>query len=335
MDNRMTENRTFHGKKAVVTGGAGFIGSHIVKALLGLDARVTVLDDFSTGDAANLPANSGIEFVHGSVADADLVQRTVQDAVFVFHEASSNIPTSLTHPLRDCTTNVLGTLQVLLAVQKAATVRKVVYASTDSVYGNSRYLPINEDDPTSTLSPFAASKLAGENYCKAFYESFGIRTTVLRYANVFGPCSDSAHRHPGVVDRFVKSALIRKPLSIHGDGEQTRDFLFVDDAVEATLLAALSSKADGQVYNVGSGFETTVVHLAQKIIEISGAGVSWEFVDRKDIDNIRRRALNIEKIRKDLRWTPKNTLEHGLSTTVDWHLKHGTEFSRWHTSGSK
>lgn len=309
----------FENQKVVVTGGAGCIGSRLVTALLDLKARVTVLDDFSTGNEGNLPSHPRLEIVRGSVSDGSLVQQTIRDAVIVFHEAARNIQISLSDPADDCNTNIVGTLQVLLAARQSSSLRRVVYASTDSIYGNSRYLPINEDDAPNTLSPFAASKLAGENYCKAFYESFGVSMTVLRYSNVFGFNKKSDSLFHGVVNRFVQCALSGKPLSIDGDGEQTRDFLFVEDAVEATLLSALSSKADGQIYNVGSGFETTIAQLAKKTIEHAGKNSTLQFTDRKDIDNIRRRVLNIERIRKDLRWTPKHTLEKGLIKTLEAH----------------
>ena len=321
MDDAMTGLLLFRGQKAVVTGGAGFIGSHVVRALLEAGAHVSVIDDFSTGNEANLQAHERLEIVRGSVSDAALVSRTIRGAGFVFHLAATSIRASLEDPVRDSLTNVLGTLHVLVAVRQTDGFHRMVYASTDSVYGNSRYLPINEDDLTSTLSPYAASKLAGENCCKAFYESYGVPVTMLRYANVYGPRQGCAGVQGGVVPRFIKNALSGESLPVYGDGQETRDFLFVDDTVEATLLAAVTPKADGQVYNVGSGFETTIVQVAKKILNLTNSPATLQFADKRDIDNIRRRALNVEKVRKDFRWTPKNTLDAGLRKTVDWHRK--------------
>jgi len=318
----------FKNRKVLVTGGAGFIGSHVVNALLDLRASVTVLDDFSTGSRKNLPAHPKLNVVRGDITKAETVHKLVHRSAFVFHEASRNILSSLSDPIDDGRVNIMGTLHVLMAIKRSSPACRLVYASTDSLYGNSRYLPINEEDGTNPLNPYSVSKLAGENYCRAFYESFGISTVVLRYANVFGPC----HRLDGVphnvTSRFIECALSGKPLTVHGDGEQTRDFIFVEDVVEATLLAAVTSKSEGQVYNVGSGFETTIDLLARKTVELAGCRSTIVFEDRKDIDNIRRRVLNIERIRKDMRWAPTYTLEHGLKQTIRWYQEHGIPSGR-------
>jgi len=193
----------------------------------------------------------------------------------------------------------------------------VVYASTDAVYGNPRYLPINEDDLLNPLSPFAVSKLAGENYCKAYYETFGLSTTVVRYANVYGAPAGDGSPVAGVVDRFLKDALNGRPVRVHGDGEQTRDFVYLDDAVDATLQTCWTSKAEGQIYNIGTGIETTINALVEKVLSVAGSSSPLETVDRLDIDNIRRRVLNIEKIRREIRWTPRITLEQGLKLLIE------------------
>ena len=205
----------------------------------------------------------------------------------------------------------------MLAVKELG-VRRVVYASSASVYGNPRYLPINEDDATNMLSPYSVSKFAGENYCKAFYESYGLSTAVVRYSNVYGTLQRSDNPYCGVVAKFFETAMAGSAPRIHGDGEQTRDYTYIDDVVEATLLAGFAVKAEGQVYNVGTGRETSVNQLARMIIEITGAGVEPVYVDRRDIDNIRRRVLNIEKIRRELRWIPSVTIEQGLRRTYEW-----------------
>jgi UDP-glucose 4-epimerase len=303
-------------RRVLVTGGAGFVGSNLVKRLMDDGARVTVLDDLFTGRRENLPAE-GLEFVKGSVCDAPLVERVVAQAEVVIHAAARNIVVSTRNPREDFETNIGGTLNVLLAA-RAAKVERVVYTSSTSVYGNPRYLPINEDDHLSLLTPYAVSKLAGENYCMAFYESYGLRTTAVRYSNIFGPGQDPANPYCGVVAKFVESLFDGRPPVIHGDGNQSRDFTFIDDAVKATLLAATSDRALGEVFNVGTGVETRVNELAAILIRLIGVAVTPQHSDRRDVDNIRRRVVNIEKTRRALRWIPEVTLEDGLRRTVEW-----------------
>jgi len=303
------------GQRIVVTGGAGFVGSNVVRRLLTENARVVVLDDFYTGDDNNLPTGEpNLEVVRGSVTDYDLVRDVTAGASLVFHLAARNIIVSTRNPREDYEVNIGGTLNVLLAARES-NIPRVVYSSSTSVYGNPRYLPINEDDATNMLSPYAVSKFAGENYCKAFYESYGLSSAVVRYSNVYGTAQRPDNPYCGVVAKFFESAMKGEPPRIHGDGEQTRDFTYIDDVVEATLLAGISPKADGQVYNVGTGREVTVNQLARTIIEITGANLEPAFVDRRDIDNIRRRVVNIEKIRRELRWIPTVTVEQGLRRT--------------------
>lgn len=305
-------------ERILVTGGAGFVGSNIVRRLLGVGASVIVLDDFFTGCEENLPsADSKLEVVRGSVVDFELVRDIVRKVGVVIHEAARNIIVSTRNPREDFEVNIGGTLNVLLAAREAK-IKRVIYASSASVYGNPRYLPINEDDATNLLSPYAVSKFSGESYCTAFYESYGLSTTVVRYSNVYGPFQRPDSPYCGVIAKFFQAAMTGEPPRIHGDGEQTRDFTYVADVVDATLLAAVFAKAEGQVYNVGTGREYTLNQLARLIIQITGAKVKPTYVDRRDIDNIRRRALNIEKIRRELRWIPRSTLELGLQRTYRW-----------------
>jgi UDP-glucose 4-epimerase len=308
--------RALAGRRVLVTGGAGFVGCNLVRRLLRQDARVTVLDDLFTGVRENLPP-TGFEFVEGSVCDRAVVERLVGRSDVIVHAAARNILVSTRNPLEDYETNIGGTLHVLLAA-RAAGVDRIVYTSSTSVYGNPRYLPVNEDDHLSLLTPYAVSKLAGENYCMAFYESYGLPTTAVRYSNLYGPGQDPANPYCGVVARFTEALFAGRPPVVHGDGNQTRDFTYIDDAVEATLLAAVSERAVGEVFNVGTGVETRVNELALLLGRIVGSELVPEHHDRRDVDNIRRRVVNIEKTRRALRWVPEVTLEEGLRRTVEW-----------------
>ena len=194
-----------------------------------------------------------------------------------------------------------------------------MYSSSASVYGNPRSIPINEDDLLWTLSPYAVSKLGGENYCTAFAESYGLRVATVRYSNVYGVGQRPDNPYCGVVSKFLVEAHAGRPISVHGDGEQTRDYTYIDDAVEATLLAAIHPRAEGEVFNVGTGIETSVNRLAEAVGEALGVEVDVRHIDRRDIDNIRRRVVNIEKIRRMLRWTPQWTLPRGLGETAAWY----------------
>jgi UDP-glucose 4-epimerase len=311
-----------HFKKGniLVTGGAGFVGSNLVDKLVQFGARVTVLDDLFTGDIEHLRYFEEIDFVHGSVTDKSLLERIIKKVDIVFHLAARNIIASTKNPCEDLETNVVGTFNVLEAA-RINEIERVVYSSSASVYGNSRYLPINEDDPLYILNPYAASKLAGENYCMAFYETFEVPVTVLRYSNVYGFNQSPKNPYCGVIAKFLKNARKGRPPQIHGDGEQTRDFSFVSDVVDATMLAAISPKAEGEVYNVGTGKETSINELAEVIINLTGNSFDPVYIDRRDIDNLRRRVLNIEKIRKDLKWIPETTLKKGLEKTYQWFQK--------------
>ena len=304
--------------RVLVTGGAGFVGSNLVKRLIREGARVTVLDDLFTGRLENLP-KKGFEFVEGSVCDAKIVDKLVGDAEVVFHAAARNIVVSTKNPREDFETNIGGTLNILMAAKATnGRVKRVLYTSSTSVYGNPKYLPINEDDHLSLLTPYAVSKLGGENYCMAFFESYGIPTAAVRYSNVYGPGQDPANPYCGVVAKFIESLFEGNAPVIHGDGNQTRDFTYVDDAVEATVMCAQSDRALGEVFNVGTGVETRVNELAALLGRIIGVSAEPQHTNRRDIDNIRRRVVNIEKTRRTLRWVPNVTLESGLANTVAW-----------------
>jgi UDP-glucose 4-epimerase len=313
----MTEqvDRAFSGRRVLVTGGAGFVGGTLVRRLGEAGAKVTVLDDLFTGRAGVIPTSA--QFVEGSVVDEDLVRSLVADASVVFHMAARNIIASTKDPRQDFMTNIGGTLNVLLACRDSK-IDRMVYTGSASIYGNPRSIPINEDDPAVTLSPYAVSKLGGEQYCMAFYESYGLPVSVVRYSNVFGLGQRPDNPYCGVIAKFFDATFAGRPIQVHGDGEQTRDYTFVDDAVDATLLAAIRPRAEGEVFNVGTGIETSVNQLAEKIGRAVGVPIEVVHIDRRDIDNIRRRVVNIEKARRMLRWSPQVTLLDGLSRTAAW-----------------
>jgi len=311
--------------RVLVTGGAGFVGCNLVRRLMREGARVTVLDDLFTGRLENLP-RKGFEFVQGSVCDPKIVDKLVGDAEVIFHAAARNIVVSTKNPREDFETNIGGTLNVLLAARATqGRVKRVLYTSSTSVYGNPRYLPINEDDHLSLLTPYAVSKLGGENYCMAFFESYDLPTCAVRYSNIYGPGQDPANPYCGVVAKFIESLFAGRAPVVHGDGNQSRDFTYIDDAVEATVLAAQSDRALGEVFNVGTGTETRVNELAALLARIVGSALEPQHTNRRDIDNIRRRVVNIEKTRRTLRWIPSHTLEAGLRNTVAWQREKALE----------
>jgi len=293
--------------RVVVTGGAGFVGSNLVAGLVASGADVVVVDDFFTGTRRALP---DIEIIEGSVTDFSLMHRMCRRADLVFHLAARNIIVSTRNPQDDFRVNAGGTLNVLLAARDS-NVQRVVYTSSCSVYGNRTRMPISENDPVSLLTPYAASKFAGESYCQAFNTTYGLPTTVVRYSNVYGPGQRPENPYCGVISRFL--AMDGKPMRINGSGEQTRDYTYVADIVDATLLAATTKT--GNVYNVATETETSVNELAALI------GGPVEHVGLRDIDNVSRRSLSYERIKKDLGWQPKVRLEEGLELTRDWMQK--------------
>ena len=309
------------GKNILVTGGAGFVGSNIVSSLIKkYKAKVTVLDDLFTGSLSHLQGLS-YEFIHGSVEDSVLVDKAVAGKNVVFHLAARNIIVSNKNPREDLNVNVLGSFNVYEASLRHG-VDRVVYTSTSSIYGNPTSIPVAEDDRKSFLSFYSASKFSGEVYAKAFNEVHNLPISILRYSNVYGVNQAPSNPYCGVIGKFIDMAIQNKPLKIHGDGEQTRDFTFIDDAVEATIAAAIYEKGIGEIYNVGTGVETSVNILAKMIVEITESNSVIENIDKRDIDNIRRRVVNIERTRHDLRYQPLTTLKSGLTKTIAWYKAH-------------
>jgi len=303
------------GKRVLVTGGAGFIGSNLVRRLCEMGARVTVLDDMSSGKLDNL---AGLDYTlqRGSVVDAPTINAMVKDNELVFHIAARNIIVSTSNPRSDFETNIGGMLNVLLAAREFGA--RVVYTSSASVYGNASYMPVCEDALPNLLSPYAVSKHAGEGYCNAFCDMWNVPVSVIRLSNVYGTNQRADNPYCGVVAKFMQTTMDGKSVHIHGDGAQTRDFTYIDDAIDAIIEAAVNPRAIGETFNVGTGIETNVNALADFIIGLNGSYIKPEHIERRDIDNVTRRALNINKARRVLKWYPKVTLKDGLLRTWEW-----------------
>src|ERR1043165_2500153 len=262
---------------AVVTGGAGFIGSHIAAALANSGARVRVLDDLSTGHRENLEEIGGnIDFIQGSVGDEDLVQKALAGAEVVFHEAAiPSVPRSVESPKQTHIASVDGTFSLLLAARDQK-VRRVVYAASSSAYGDQPTLPKSEQMLPDPLSPYAVAKLVGEYYCRVFTRVYGLETVALRYFNVFGPRQDPTSQYSGVVSRFISALAGNGKPAIYGDGEQSRDFTYIDNVVAANLSAADARDASGKVINVANGERITLNQLLDVLRELTGRQRSEE-----------------------------------------------------------
>ena len=305
--------------KVVVTGGAGFIGSHIAAAFSAAGARVIVLDDLSTGHRENLDEIGGdIEFVQGSVADQDLLAKVLEGVELVYHEAAiPSVPRSVEAPRQTHIASVDGTFSLLLAARDRQ-VRRVVYAASSSAYGDQPTLPKVENMAPDPLSPYAVAKLVGEYYCKVFTRVYGLETVALRYFNVFGPRQDPGSQYSGVVSRFVSDLLGGKRPQIYGDGEQSRDFTYIDNVVAANLSAASSPGASGKVINVANGQRVTLNELLEVLKDLTGKpDVTAEYLDPR-VGDVKHSLADNTMARELLNYETKIDLREGLSRTIDW-----------------
>jgi len=271
-------------KKVVVTGGTGFIGSNLAKELASSNTTL-VIDDLSTGYLKNIQDDvdaNQIDFVKGSITDLELLTEVFKNVDYVFHQAAiPSVPRSIKDPILSNTANVTGTLNVLVAAQENH-VKKVVYASSSSVYGDTPTLPKKEEMTPCPLSPYAVSKLTGEYYCKVFTGVYGLKTVALRYFNVYGPRQDPAGEYAAVIPKFIMSIFDDKPPVIFGDGEQTRDFSFIADVVQANILAAESTACG--VFNVAGGKRITINALVDSIVKLTGKNIDAEYKDPRPGD---------------------------------------------------
>jgi len=305
--------------RVLVTGGAGFIGSHLVDRLVSESFEVVVLDDLSSGRIENLKHhldNGDIVLVRGDVRNKDIVWKVVKGVDVVFHLAAVvSVPVSVENPVLVEGVNVGGTLNVLRACVDLG-VKRFVFAGSCAVYGEGHGVPRCEDDVLDPISPYAVSKLAGEFYCRVFYRVYGLETVVLRYFNVYGP-RQVYGPYSGVISIFINRLLRGEPPVIFGDGNQVRDFVFVEDVVEATLLAMFSKNAVGGVFNVGSGRCTSVNELAKLLIELMGVDVEPVYSDPRPGD-IRYSCADISRAKEVLGFEPKVSLKEGLLRTIEW-----------------
>jgi UDP-glucose 4-epimerase len=306
--------------KYLVTGGAGFIGSHIAETLLAKGESVRVFDNLATGRNVNLEALQGhpghVEIINGDLRDMNAVKAAVEGTEVVFHQgALASVPRSIADPVTSLETNVNGTQNVLLAARDAG-VRRVVYASSSSAYGDTPTLPKHEDMPTAPMSPYAVQKLTGEMLCGVFTRIYGLETVALRYFNVFGPRQDPASEYAAVVPRFLTALLEKRRPVIYGDGEQTRDFTYIENVVQANLLAATAPEAVGQAMNVGCGERVSLNTVLQIAGELLGARVEAEYREARSGD-VRDSLADISKARRLLGYTPTVDFLEGLARTLN------------------
>ena len=310
----------------LVTGGAGFIGSHIVETLVRRGDRVRVLDDLSTGRLENLAglgvgapgSGAAVELVRGSITDPDACRIALEGVVGVFHEAAQvSVPRSFEDPLRSYEINVMGTLRMLEAAQRSG-VRTFVFASSSAVYGDSPVLPKEESMPPRPLSPYACGKLAGEDLVRVYGEARGMRTVSLRYFNVFGPRQADDSPYTGVIAIFARALLQVRRATILGDGGQTRDFTYIEDAVRANLLASEADVEPGTVINVGGGERVSIAALQRSMAEIAGSSLEPLHAPARQGD-VRDSLASLERARARLRWSPEVPWRKGLVRTMAWY----------------
>jgi UDP-glucose 4-epimerase len=311
--------------KVLVTGGAGFIGSHLTEALLQEGHRVRVLDDFSTGKRKNLIFDKkypSLEIIEGDIRNLAICQKALKDAEVVFHQAAlPSVERSVEDPLGSNAVNAGGTLNILFSAREER-VKRVIYASSSSIYGDTPTLPKHEEMPSNPLSPYALQKYIGEQYCRLFYQLYGLETVSLRYFNIFGPKQDPASIYSAVIPRFIDALLKGHPPLIFGDGEQSRDFTYIDNVVRANLLAMSAEHLHGEAINIACGKRVSLNQLLNILKEIVGSKVSPVYEEPRKGD-VKHSLADINKGKKILNYDPQVGIEMGLKKTVEFFQKQG------------
>lgn len=304
---------------ALITGGAGFIGSHIASGLVKAGARVRIIDDLSTGYRENLEEIGGdVDFVLGSLADESALRKAIEDVELVFHEAAiPSVPRSVENPRQTHRASVDSTFSLLMASRDSG-VKRVIYAASSSAYGDQPTLPKTEAMLPQPLSPYAVAKLVGEYYCQVFTRVYGLETVSLRYFNVFGPRQDPSSQYSGVISRFISALLSDQQPVIYGDGEQSRDFTYIDNVVAANLKAVDTTKGIGQVINIANGERITLNQLLGQLKRLTGMNnAQADYRDPRKGD-VRDSLADISRAREMLDFAPQVDLQTGLKLTMDW-----------------
>ena len=300
----------------LITGGAGFIGSHLVRAAVAKGDKVRVLDNFSTGYRKNLESVEGIEVIEGDIRSYHTVREAVDGVHFVLHQAAlPSVPRSIKDPITSNDVNVVGTLNVLNA-SRDAKVARLVYASSSSIYGRNPELPKREEMMPLPISPYAVSKLAGENYCRAFWELYGFETVMLRYFNVFGPRQDPTSQYSAVIPIFIDRVLRGLSPRINGDGTQTRDFTYVDNVVAANFAACLAPNVAGKVFNIAGGARYSLLDLIANLAKIMEKEIDVTF-DSTRMGDVPHSYASIEAAAQLLSYSPSVSFFEGLKRTVE------------------
>ncbi len=304
---------------ALVTGGAGFIGSHLAAALAASGAHVRVIDDLSTGYPENLAEIGGdVDFVQASVADESALKRALEGVELVFHEAAiPSVPRSVEDPRQTHIASVDSTFSLLLASREKK-VRRIIYAASSSAYGDQPTLPKVEDMLPDPLSPYAVAKLVGEYYCQVFTRVYGLETISLRYFNVFGPRQDPSSQYSGVISRFIAALLSNQTPVIYGDGEQSRDFTYISNVVDANLKAAETSKGIGSIINIANGQRITLNELLKEIKDLTGKNEMKPDYQPARAGDVLHSVADISRARELLGFEPRLGLREGLRLTMDW-----------------
>lgn len=302
--------------RVLVSGGAGFIGSHLVDALLSRGHDVRVIDNFSSGRRENLAAHSRLQLVEGDVRDAAAVEHATQDIDIIFHLAAvASVAASTADPLGTHGSNFLGTLNLLEAARRRG-IRRLLYASSAAVYGDTTALPVSEQIPPKPLSPYAADKLAGEHYLSFYGRGFGLRWTAFRFFNIYGPRQDPSSPYSGVISIFAERIRRGEPVTIFGDGQQTRDFVYVGDLIEVLLRTMANARAEEQVLNVGRGEECTLIEMLGDFARLSGRQVERRHEPAR-VGDIRRSRADVARLRDVAGYVPQTNLQTGLARLWD------------------